>query len=188
MVDKEKINGYFLEAVRRLKAEGYTQKAIVEAACLSQNAISKIKTGQANAGDDTINKLCTAFKLNPDFFYHDSQQFKLGDKECQVPNVPIIDPSSYINSLIAEHTAYVNRLTDDLKKKEIEMQERLAEKDARIVALERTIADKETIIKDRNARIDALERQLSAVAKTDIDSWPFSVGVADEGDRLRSNI
>ena len=69
MVTKEEINGYFLDAIRLLKAEGYTQKDIVEAAGLSQNAISKIKAGQNNAGDDTINKLCNAFKLNPDFFY-----------------------------------------------------------------------------------------------------------------------
>ena len=37
MVTKEEINGYFLEAIRRLKAKGYTQKDIVEAAGLSQN-------------------------------------------------------------------------------------------------------------------------------------------------------
>ena len=43
MVTQEEINGYFLEAIRRLKAEGYTQKDIVKAAGLSQNAISKIK-------------------------------------------------------------------------------------------------------------------------------------------------
>ena len=77
MVTKEEINGYFLEAIRLLKAEGYTQKDIVKSAGLSQNTITKIKTGQNNAGDDTINKLCTAFNLNPDFFYRGSKQFKM---------------------------------------------------------------------------------------------------------------
>ena len=80
MVDKEQINGYFLEAIRKLKAEGYTQKDIVKAASLSPNAISKIKAGLNNAGDDTINKLCSAFKLNPDFFYRGSQQFTMEEK------------------------------------------------------------------------------------------------------------
>lgn len=83
MVDKEQINGYFLEAVRILKAKGYTQKDIVKTAGLSPNAISKIKAGLNNAGDDTINKLCSAFKLNPDFFYRGSQQFTIEEKANQ---------------------------------------------------------------------------------------------------------
>ena len=61
------------------------------------------------------------------------------------------------------------------------MQERLAEKDARIVDLKNTIADKDTIIKDREARIVALERKLSAYATSDLDNYPFSLGVADDG-------
>ena len=90
--------------------------------------------------------------------------------------------------MIAEHTAYVNRLTDDLKKKEIEMEERLAEKDTRIAELKQTIADKIEIIKERDARILTLERQLAAVSTSDIEHWPFSVGVADESDRPHSNV
>jgi uncharacterized protein involved in exopolysaccharide biosynthesis len=86
-------------------------------------------------------------------------------------------------------------MSDDLKKKEIEMQERLAEKDAtiesqkaQITRLELTVADKDTIIKEKEARIVALERQLAAVSTPDIKHWPFSVGVADEGERPRSNV
>ena len=101
MVTKEEINGYFLEAIRLLKAEGYTQKDIVKAAGLSPNTISKIKTGQNNAGDDTINKLCNAFKLNPDFFYRGSKQFKMEEKERQPASAPMIDNGSAINAALA---------------------------------------------------------------------------------------
>jgi transcriptional regulator with XRE-family HTH domain len=167
MVTKEEINGYFLEAIRRLKSEGYTQKDIVKAAGLSQNAISKIKTGQNNAGDDTINKLCTAFNLNPDFFYRGSQQFTLEEKTHQSP---MIDNGSAINAAIAAKDETIETLK------------------ARIVDLQQTIADKVEIIKDREARIVALERQLAAVSTQDIEHWPFSVGVADEGERPRSNV
>ena len=59
---------------------------------------------------------------------------------------------------------------------------------ARIVELKNTIADKDTIIKDREARIVALERKLSAYATSDLDNYPFSVGVADDGDRPRKNV
>ena len=159
MVTKEEINGYFLEAIRLLKAEGYTQKDIVKAAGLSQNAISKIKTGQNNAGDDTINKLCNAFKINPDFFYRGSQQFTLEEKTHQSP---IIDNGSAINAALAAKDEAIETMK------------------ARIVDLQRTIADKEEIIKAREARIVALERQLASASMSDIEHYPFTIGAAED--------
>lgn len=165
MVTKEEINGYFLEAVRLLKAEGYTQKDIVKAAGLSQNAISKIKTGQNNAGDDTINKLCTAFKLNPDFFYRGSKQFKMKEKEQQSAFAPMIDNGSAINAALAAKDETIEALK------------------ARIADLQRTIADKDTIIRDRDARIRTLERQLAAAATSDLSRYPFNIGAAEDNKR-----
>ena len=162
MVIKEEINGYFLEAIRLLKAEGYTQKDIVKAAGLSPNTISKIKTGQNNAGDDTINKLCNAFKLNPDFFYRGSKQFKMDEKEQQHPSALIIDNGSAINAALAAKDETIETLK------------------ARIVDLQQTIADKEEIIKTRDARIVDLERQLAVATTSDITRYPFNVGVAEE--------
>ena len=162
MVTKEEINGYFLEAIRRLKSQGYTQKDIVEAAGLSPNTISKVKTGQNNAGDDTINKLCNAFKLNPDFFYRGSKQFKMEDKEQQLASAPMIDNGSAINAALAAKSETIETLK------------------ARIVDLERTIADKVEIIKAREARIVDLERQLAVATTSDITRYPFDIGVAEE--------
>jgi len=159
MVTKEEINGYFLEAVRRLKAQGYSQKDIVKAAGLSQNAISKIKTGQNNAGDDTINKLCTAFNLNPDFFYRGSQQFTLEEKTHQSP---MIDNGSAINAALSAKDETIETLK------------------ARIADLQRTIADKEDMIKARDARIIALERQLAAATTGDLSRYPFTMGAAED--------
>lgn len=168
MVTKEDVNSRFLEAVRRLKAKGYTQKDIVEAAGLSQNAISKIKTGQNNAGDDTINKICAAFELNPDFFYSGSQQFTIDEKGTSIPCEPALDQSSLINATIAAQM------------KTIEILEAQAvEKDIRIAELKDTIAAKEEIIKARDARIIELERQLAAAATSDLSRYPFSIGAAD---------
>ena len=178
MVTKEEINGYFLEAIRLLKAEGYTQKDIVKAAGLSQNTITKIKTGQNNAGDDTINKLCNAFKLNPDFFYRGSKQFKMEEKEQQPASASTLEPSTVINVLVTDYTHQINRLEDELKKKELELAERLAEKDAHITALERTIKDKET-------RIVCLERQLAVATMSDITRFPFKGGVAEEREQTK---
>jgi transcriptional regulator with XRE-family HTH domain len=162
MATKEEINDYFREAIRLLKAEGYTQKDIVKAAGLSQNTITKIKTGQNNAGDDTINKLCNAFKLNPDFFYRGSKQFKMEEKDQQLASAPTIDNGSAINAALAAKDETIETLK------------------ARIVDLQQTIADKVDIIKAREARIVDLERQLAAATTGDITRYPFKVGVAEE--------
>lgn len=165
MVTKEEINGYFLEAIRRLKAEGYTQKDIVKAAGLSQNAISKIKTGLNNAGDDTINKLCTAFKLNPDFFYRGSKQFKMEEREQQPESTPTIDNGSAINAALAAKDETIETLK------------------ARIVDLQRTIADKEEIIKARDAHIMELERRIAQSNADDLSKYHFPIGAAEHSDK-----
>ena len=168
MVTKEEINGYFLEAVRRLKAQGYSQKDIVKAAGLSQNAISKIKTGQNNAGDDTINKLCIAFNLNPDFFYRGSQQFTLEEKTNL--SAPMIDNGSAINAALAAKDETIETLK------------------ARIDDLQQTIADKVEIIKDRDARIIDLERKLAAATTDDLSRYPFTIGAAESENEKRKRI
>lgn len=91
-----------------------------------------------------------------------------------------LDPSSVINVLVADYTHQINRLEDDLKKKGIEMEERLAEKNARIADLQRTIADKEEIIKARDARIIELERKLAAATTSDLSRYPFTMGAAED--------
>ena len=46
--------------------------------------------------------------------------------------------------------------------------------------LERTIADKEEIIKARDARIAELERQLVAANNSDLSRYPFRFGSAED--------
>lgn len=124
---------------------------------------------------------------DPDY---DVMQERLKEKEKQLDaniaqNLPYIDPSSQQNATITAYVQLTNRLSDDLKKKEIEMEERLAEKDARIADLQRTIADKEEIIKARDARIIDLERQLAVATTSDITRYPFKVGVAEEREQTQ---
>ena len=125
---------------------------------------------------------------DPDY---DVMQARLKEKEKQldanlVQNLPYIDPASQQNASITAYVQLTNRLSDDLKKKEIEMEERLAEKDARIAELKATIADKENMIKYRDARISVLERQLSAATTGDISRYPFTIGAAE--DNIQPNI
>lgn len=119
---------------------------------------------------------------DPDY---DVMQERLKEKEKQLDvnlaqNLPYIDPASQLNASITAYVQLTNRLSDDLKKKEIEMEERLKEKNSHIAALERTISDKEEIIKAREAHIAELEHQLAAATTGDLSRYPFTIGVAEE--------
>jgi transcriptional regulator with XRE-family HTH domain len=123
---------------------------------------------------------------DPDY---DAIQARLKEKEKQLDNaitqsLPFIDQASQQNASIAAYVQLTNRLSDDLKKKEIEMEERLAEKDARIAELKDTIADKEEIIKSRESRIAELERQLATVATSDLSRYPFTIGAAEQSQNI----
>ena len=78
------------------------------------------------------------------------------------PSPRIPDMSSVFNSALAKADETIETLK------------------ARIVDLQRTIADKEEIIKARESRIVELERQLAYVTTDDLSRYPFSVGVAEE--------
>ena len=124
---------------------------------------------------------------DPDY---DVMQERLKEKEKQLDvnlaqNLPYIDPASQLNASITAYVQLTNRLSDDLKKKEIEMEERLKEKNSHIAALERTISDKEEIIKAREARIAELERQLAAATTGDLSRYPFTVGAAEYQDKSK---
>ena len=119
---------------------------------------------------------------DPDY---DVMQARLKEKEKQLDanlaqNLPYIDPASQQNASLAAYVQLTNRLSDDLKKKEIEMEERLAEKDFRIAELKDTISAKEEIIKARDARIIELERKLAAATTGDLTRYPFTMGAAED--------
>ena len=133
----------------------------------------------ANVTDEEMND-AKRRATNPDY---DVMQARMKEKEKQLDTaisqtMPYIDPSSQQNATITAYVQLTNRLSDDLKKKEIEMAERLAEKDAHIAALERTIKDKE-------ARIVDMERQLAVATTSDITRYPFKVGVAEEREQTQ---
>ena len=81
------------------------------------------------------------------------------------PSAPMIDNGSAINAALAAKDETIETLK------------------ARIVDLQRTIADKEEIIKARDERIIALERQLAASATSDLSRYPFAIGAAEDNKR-----
>ena len=191
-----KRNNIFAEAFRWIKknVEGIKyQKDLAARIGVSEDTITRIMRDQTEVTDDFLCKFNEAFDNVFNYQWlrgEDKEPMFAADLGKNNPHQSeqTIDESSQINAAISAYIQLTNRLSDDLKKKEIEMEERLAEKDARIAELKVTIADKEDMIKARDARIIDLERQLNAISVSNPEKWPFTVGVADEGDRPRSNI
>ena len=96
MVTQEQINDFFMEAVRYLKSKGYSQKDIVTKSGIAQNAISKIKNGENNAGDETIRKVAQAFRLNIPFFYGNSPHISLLDVKHEVLDNELDEPQELL--------------------------------------------------------------------------------------------
>ena len=180
-------NNIFAAALDYLKrnTDIKTQKELARRMGVTETTITRILKDYTEVTEDIITKLQTASGcvFNLQWLRGEDSEHMLAVDVAETPkeSLPVIDQSSMVNASLSAYIQLTNRLTDDLKKKEIEMQERLSEKDARIAELKNTIADKDTIIKDREARIVALERQLAAAATSDLDNYPFTVGVADDG-------
>lgn len=194
MVNQEEINAHFIEIIQFLKSEyGYTQEYIVEKSKLGKSAISKIKNGENNVGDKTINKICDAFKqLNPDFFYGRSPYKTIREKKEAEMEVELKKTQDYIThmddkpslppsfdfSLMIEHavkaaTAYADQTITTLKSQ-------LSDK-------EKMLTDKDDIIATLKARIRDLEHTIANDRLSDIEKYPFAIGAA-EGDKQQPNI
>lgn len=98
-----------------------------------------------------------------------------------------IDSSSAVNAAIAAYVKLVEIAESKLADKEKEMSDRLADKDtiivekqSRIADLERTIADKDAIIRARDARILELERRVAQFNADDLSKYPFAIGASED--------
>ena len=169
-------NNIFAAALDYLKrnTDIKTQKELARRMGVTENTITRILKDYTEVTEDIITKLQTASGciFNLQWLRGEDSEHMLAVDVVETPkeSQPVIDQSSMVNAIIAAKD------------------ETIATLQARIVDLERTIADKDTIIKDREARIVALERKLSAYATSDLDNYPFSLGVADDGDRQRKNV
>jgi transcriptional regulator with XRE-family HTH domain len=203
--ERKRWNEPFLRAFNYLLDENYafTKGELCKMVGIEPGLISRYNNGTKKVSIDTMNALARVSKgrLNVNYMLGKSDYMLIAnvpDDEILNSNNPdreviekrkqeeqgrkasSIDESSQMNASIAAYVQLTNRLSDDLKKKEIEMEERLAEKDARIAELKDTIAAKEEIIKARESRIVELERQLAAATTGDFSRYPFTIGAAED--------
>ena len=125
---------------------------------------------------------------NPDYEtmqqrLHDSER-KLGTQLSQsLPPASAIDPSSAVNAAIAAYIELTNRLKQEMSDRLADKDTIIAEKQSRIDALEQTIAAQDAIIRDRDSRILELERRIAQSNADDLSNYPYTIGVAEHSDK-----
>ena len=101
------------------------------------------------------------------------------DSANAVPVPTPVDASSAINAAIAAYVELTNRLKQEMSDRLADKDTIIAEKQARIVALEQSVTDKDAIIRARDARILELERQIANINASDLSRYPFAIGAAE---------
>ena len=176
-------NERFKKALDWLYSEGLVvdQQELSLKTGINEATISRILNNKVRQpSPETIRKLVSRFRdIDPAYLRGESESVTVQQSPSPQQPQTYIDPASEHNAAISAYIQLTNRLTDDLKKKEIEMAERLAEKDARIDELKDTIATKEEIIKSRDARILELERRIAQSNADDLSKYPYTIGVAE---------
>lgn len=165
-----KRNNIFAEAFRWIKknVEGIKyQKDLAARIGVSEDTITRIMRDQTEVTDDFLCKFNESFDNVFNYQWlrgEDNEPMLAADLGRENPHLSatMIDSGSAINAALAAKDETIETLK------------------ARIVDLQSTIADKVEIIKARDARIIALERQLAAATTSDLSRYPFAIGAAED--------
>ena len=121
------------------------------------------------------------------------EKFTEDSKKAEpVPATPpsAIDSSSAVNAALAAYAELTNRLKQEMADRLADKDTIIAEKQSRIESLERTIAnlertvaDKDALIRARDSRILDLERRLAQSNADDLSKYPFAIGAAEDHSR-----
>ena len=184
-------NERFKKALDWLYSEGLIvdQQELSSKTGINEATISRILNNKVRQpSPETIRKLVSKFRdIDPAYLRGESESVTVQQSPSAQQPQTYIDPASEHNAAISAYVQLANRLTDDLKRKEQEMAERLADKDtiiaekqSRVADLERTIADKDAIIRARDSRILELERRIAQLNADDLSKYHFPIGAAEE--------
>ena len=188
-------NERFKKALDWLYSEGLIvdQQELSSKTGINEATISRILNNKVRQpSPETIRKLVSMFRdIDPAYLRGESESVTVQQSPSAHQPQTYIDPASEHNAAISAYVQLANRLTDDLKRKEQEMTDRLADKDtiiaekqSRIVELEQTITDKDAIIRARDARILELERRIAQSNADDLSKYPFTIGAAERNETL----
>ena len=200
-IDKKLKNQLFKVAVDYIYQEHLvdSQGELAKKIGISDSALSRIMNDKKFVGDDTLRKMNEAFGgiFNMAYFRGEDPQCMLMEdlayykqhpeerlvfeKKPQEPTQSFPDDNTFMMSKVYE--SFVKPIESAHAQTVAALNQQITEKQSRIESLERTIADKEEIIKARDARIIELERKLAAATTADLSRYPFAIGAAEDNKR-----
>ena len=178
-------NNIFAAAFDELKRNHgiKTQKELARRMGVSEDTITRILKDRTEVTEDIITKLQTAsgciFNLQwlrgEDPYHMLAEDVPKPDEPTQsTPSIP--DPSSIMNAALSAQMQ-----TIETQKQTIESLKReSASKDDLIADLRARIIEKDDHIATLKARIAELQQLLAIQKNTDLGTYPFPVGVADD--------
>lgn len=165
------------------------QKDIAMKTGVSKTTISRIMNhGVGHPDEKTVRKINAAFGnvFNPDFLLGKSDKMFAEDnnQDDQQESLSLPGYSSMVNSIIAAKDDAIESLKRELIKTEESSKHELADKEEIISAIRGQLATKDTLIDNLQQQVADLRAALAEQQKKDsLDNYPFTPGVADDGER-----
>ena len=197
-MDKKLKNQLFKVAVDYIYKEHLAsgQGELAKKIGISDSALSRIMNDKKFVGDETLRKMNEAFGgiFNMAYFRGEDPQCMLMEDLAyykQHPEERLVfekKPQEHTQSWPDDNTFMMSKVYESFVKP-IEaahaqtvaaLKQQIAEKQSSIESLERTIADKDTIIRARDSRILELERRIANINASDLSRYPFAIGAAEE--------
>jgi plasmid maintenance system antidote protein VapI len=176
-------NNIFAAAFDYLKREKgiKTQKQLAKLMDVSEDTITRILKDRTEVTEDIITKLQTAsgciFNLQwlrgEDAF----NMLAIDAAEAKIEKEKKTNESNITDTALSAYKQLTDSLTAQLRSKEAEMYDRLADKDKIIQSMEAQLKDKEEVIFQLRKEISELYRKINAGVGI---NYTFPIGVADE--------
>ena len=176
-------NNIFAAAFDYLKREKgiKTQKQLAKLMDVSEDTITRILKDRTEVTEDIITKLQTAsgciFNLQwlrgEDAF----NMLAIDAAEAKIEKEKKTNESNITDTALAAYKQLTDSLTAQLRSKEAEMYDRLADKEKIIQSMENNLKDKEEVIFQLRKEISELYRKINAGVGI---NYTFPIGVADE--------
>jgi plasmid maintenance system antidote protein VapI len=174
-------NNIFAAAFDYLKREKgiKTQKQLAKLMNVSEDTITRILKDRTEVTEDIITKLQTASGciFNLQWLRGEDAFNMLAIDAAEAKIEKKTNESNITDTALSAYKQLTDSLTAQLRSKEAEMYDRLADKDKIIQSMENNLKDKEEVIFQLRKEISELYRKINAGVGI---NYTFPIGVADE--------
>ena len=176
-------NNIFAAAFDYLKREKgiKTQKQLAKLMDVSEDTITRILKDRTEVTEDIITKLQTASGCIFNFQWLRGEDafnmLAIDAAEAKIEKEKKTNESNITDTALSAYKQLTDSLTAQLRSKEAEMYDRLADKDKIIQSMEAQLKDKEEVIFQLRKEISELYRKINAGVGI---NYTFPIGVADE--------